>query len=252
MIVVLRTLAHCFSLSIALALPSNLRRLPLGIREVDSMKLGTSSTTSNPFLADTVSCIGSYITPRLVPFDCSIVLNFMLLSQPGLFNRASLGITRTGPNWAGMLDLNGTDKIVQKCVTNVMFPKGGLVLIGDLSKGFHVILQGHGQSESDSAKNSSPSQKPAVSVSRRAMRSQHHSANSAGFQEVEIRDPLMGVSRVANHPAVTPNATIGTAPPARHPVQCFNPFIIHLQPAAATDCGFIINQIILRLFDPTR
>ena len=144
------------------------------------------------------------------------------------------------------------DKIVQKCVTNVMFPKGGLVLIGDLSKGFHVILQGHGQSESDSAKNSSPSQKPAVSVSRRAMRSQHHSANSAGFQEVEIRDPLMGVSRVANHPAVTPNATIGTAPPARHPVQCFNPFIIHLQPAAATDCGFIINQIILRLFDPTR
>lgn len=62
----------------------------------------------------------------------------------------------------------------------------------------------------------------------------------------------MGVSRVANHPAVTSNSTIGTVPPARHPVQCFNPFIIHLQPAAATDCGFIINQIILRLFDPTR
>ena len=134
MIVVLRTLAHCFSLSIALALPSNLRRLPLGIREVDSMKLGTSSTTSNPFLADTVSCIGSYITPRLVPFDCSIVLNFMLLSQPGLFNRASLGITRTGPNWAGMLDLNGSMAIAR-------FPSMGQDLLNSCSLSSMLLLQ---------------------------------------------------------------------------------------------------------------
>ncbi|CAD6586183.1 MAG: hypothetical protein ASARMPRED_002466 [Alectoria sarmentosa] len=279
MIAVLRTFAHCVSLSIALALPSNLRRLPLGIREVDSKTLGTSSTTSNPLPADTVSCLRSYITPRLVLSDCSIVINSMLLSQPGPFEprifrqntyRTELGwyarsrwqhgnceLSVHGPRNADQLltflDVAvAADKIVLKCVINVTFPKGGLMLVGDMSKGFHVVLQGHEESESDSAKNSSASQESAISVSRRAMQSRHHSEKSVGSQAVEIRDPLMGVSRVANHPAVTPNSTIGTAPPARHPVQCFNPFIVHLQPAAATDCGFVINQIILRLFDPTR
>ena len=90
------------------------------------------------------------------------------------------------------------------------------------------------------------SQQPAVSLS--GADSDHPATSRA----VEVRDPLGGVSRGANHPAITSNSTIGTTLSAGYPVQCFNPRVVSLQPAAATDCNFIINQIILRLFDPTR
>lgn len=144
------------------------------------------------------------------------------------------------------------DGILRECVHDQVRPKGGVCLIGDVSAGFHVVLQGYQRPESITTKNSSVAQQPAASVSRRGSTSHHHSEDSAGYQAVEIRDPLRAVSRLEDHPVVTSNSTIDTVPPTRYPVRCFNPFVIHLQPAVAPDCNYIINQIILRLFNPTR
>lgn len=57
---------------------------------------------------------------------------------------------------------------------------------------------------------------------------------------------------MSNYPVVVSNFTLSVAAPPEYPVHYFNPFIIHLPAATATDCGFIIDRILLRLFDPTR
>ena len=265
--------------SMTSALPSDLRSLNLANGDVDSVTSNSNITTPNLLRAQTVSCLNSRKPSKPIASDCDYVLNVMILQEPNVFKERIFKhmsyMTETGryarSRWqyfscevevfgqrhaSQLLSLVyvafTVDRIVRQCVNDVIDPKGGLSLIGDLSKGFHVIVQGYGEPERSFGKNSSIPQQPTVSVSRRGLLSQHESENSAGPQSVEIRESLMRVSRVANPPDVTSNSTIGTPRPARHPVHCFNPFVAHLQPAAATDCSFIINQIILRLFDPTR
>ena len=125
-----------------------------------------------------------------------------------------------------------------------------MCLIGDMSKGFHVLVRAFTEPRSTSAKNYSISQRPAVGVSKRNIRSEHDSATVT--RGLVTRNPLTGVSRVSNNVVIISNSTLSVAAPPRYPVHCFNPYILHLQPAAAEDCGFIINQIVLRLFAPTR
>lgn len=262
------------------ALPSDLRSLNLANEDINSINSTPNTTTPKLLTAHPVSCLERYYVPALLPSDCGYVLNTMILQEPNLlkqriFKRKTY-MTDSGlytrSRWqysscevevfghmhtSQLLTLLGVaftaDRIFNQCVKDTRPPKGGLSLLGDVNKGFHVILRGYTESESVSAKNSSVSQQPAASVSRRGVLSRHHSEGPARAQSMETRDPLTGVSHVANHSIVTSISTIGLVrPPIRYPIHCFNPLIIHLQPAAATDCGIIITQIILRLFVPTR
>ncbi|KAL9136805.1 MAG: hypothetical protein Q9175_001988 [Cornicularia normoerica] len=279
MTAVLRIFACFFSLSIAFALPSNLERLPQAVQDVDSITSKSNTTKQNPLTAYPVSCLDTRRPPTLIPLDGGFALNRMILQEPNVLKQRTFKhssyqtgggeydpsrwrygnceISVFGHRHASqlltLLDVALTaDNIVGECVTGIDNPIGGVGFIGDVSKGFHVILQGYVEPGSISAKNSSISQRPAVSVSRRAIRSQHNSENPAASQGLETRDPLAGVSRFSKFTAIASNFTLSATAPSTYPVHCFNPFIIHLQPAVATDCGYIINEVILRLSDPTR
>lgn len=270
-----------FYISLTSAFPSNLRRLSLATGNLDSITFNANITNPNLLIEESVSCLNHLRDPPpLVPSDCGQIINGMILQEPNVMKyrmfkhnsymteagnyarsewqygncEVSVSGKRHASQLFALLDVALTaDQIIWKCVHDFVTPIGGVSLIGDVSAGFYVILQGYVGPKSISAKNPSVSQQPAVSVSRRAIRSQDESEQSAASRLVETRDPLMmSVSRVSNHPAVASNFTLGAAAPPRYPVRCFNPLVIHLQPAAATDCGFIINQVILRLFDPTR
>ncbi|CAF9934810.1 hypothetical protein IMSHALPRED_009843 [Imshaugia aleurites] len=261
------------------ALPPDTRSLSPATVDIDNSTSETNIATPNPLLEHDVTCLTNRITPTLDPADCGFILNVKLLQLPKIFKprmfRHSSYMTdageyarsrwqeghcevtvhgpRHGIRMLTIYDVAVTaNNILIKCVTDVFAPKGGLSPIGDVIAGFHVILRGYDAEASISADNSSVARQPAVSVSRRGSISRHRSEEPAKSQAVDIRDPQMGVPRVANDPAVTSNFTIDIAPTARYPVNCFNPLIHYLQPAAATDCIYIINQIVLRLFDPTR
>ena len=74
-----------FSLSITLALPSNLEKPPQAIEAVNSTAPAASLTAPNPFRAYDVECLHTRITPTLIPLDCSYVLNGLILTQPNVF-----------------------------------------------------------------------------------------------------------------------------------------------------------------------
>ena len=271
MTAVLRTFVFLFSLTTALTLPSDLEKQPLAIGDVNSKAQAASSTAPNPREYH-IGCLKTRIAPKLNPSDCGYVLNQMILSGPDIYTERRFQHTsyqiddgkRVPSRWQyetcevtvfgqrhayiqlSLYDVALTaNRIVQECVTPEINPIGGLSLIGDSSKEFHVILQGHPRAIS--AKNSTVSQRSSVSVSKRMMGSPHVSETAMGARELVTRDPLAGVSPVSNDLVLTTNLTL-----PNYPVHCFNPLILHLQPAAAEDCFFIINQIILRLFDPTR
>ena len=258
------------------ALPSDY----LANEDINSIKSTPNTTTPKLLTAHFVSCLEDPYTPAPLASDCGYVLNTMILQLPNLsqerifkhqtymtdsgrytrsrWQHSSCEIQVLGHmHTSQLLTLLGVavtaNRIVNRCIVDTLHPKGGLSLLGDVSKGFHVVVRGCTERESISAKNSSVSQQPAASVSRRGVLSRHQSESTARAQLMGKRDPLTGVSRVANYPVVTSTSTIGVVQTlARYPVRCFDPLIIRLQPAAATDCGMIINHIILRLFDPTR
>ena len=135
------------------------------------------------------------------------------------------------------------DRIVRKCVDDFTFPIGGLSLIGDESKGFNVILQGY--DESVSATNSSLSQSPAISVSKRAMRSRSNLENSADSQRVESRDQPRDLSLTLVHPAGALNSTSSVTAAWDHLVHCFDARVT----AGFSDCSHITIHI-YHLFNP--
>ena len=243
MTAVLRTfVSFFFSLSITLALPSNLEKPPQAIEAVNSTAPAASLTASNPFREYDVDCLNTRITPTLVPSDCVYVSNDLVLTPdvlrerrfksnsydtdggnyaPSQWRFETCEATVVGHQRANMLltlyDVALTvDKIVRQCVGYETYHKGGLCLIGDTSKGFHVIVRAF---TPISAKNSTISQRPAVGVSRRTIRSQHDLETATG--ELVTRDPLSDVSRVSNHVMVRSNSTLSVAASPRYPVHCF-------------------------------
>ena len=144
------------------------------------------------------------------------------------------------------------NKIIQECVDSVRYPIGGLSLLGNVEDGFGVIVRGSGALESINENGPSVSHQPVMGVSRRAIRSQRDSEDTEAPQGIESRDPLRGVSRVSNHPVVASNAALSAPALPTYAVNCFNPLIVSIPPAVATDCSHVINQVILRLSDPTR
>ena len=148
-----------------------------------------------------------------------------------------------------LLDVAGVaGQIFEKCVNSFVIPVGGLSLIGDKSKGFHVILQGISQSLS--VTNSSASQSLDVSVFKRAVRSQSNLEKSIESQGVETRHQPRDSSLMLVHPAGATNSTSSLTAAWNHPVTCFDARITHLQETLSRDCNHIANQIIYNLFDP--
>ena len=258
--------------SLTSALPPKLQTLNLATGEINNNTSKADITAPGHLTEDVVTCLQTRHPPPLVPSDCGYVLNRMILQEPNIFQErifrqytymteagsyarsewqhGHCEVTVHGPKHSSqLLTLFNVawkaDQIVRKCIDGFAFPKGGVSLIGDVSARFHIALRGHWEPESVSAL-------PAVSVSRRAIPTRDNPSKSAAFQLVETPDPLMSVSRVLNHPAVASNIIHNAAALSIYPVHCFNPLIIHMQPAAPIDCGYVVNQIILRLLDPMR
>ena len=145
------------------------------------------------------------------------------------------------------------NKVVALCGLGKSQPVGGVGLIGDPVEGFAVRVSGLRRAvQAVSARDVGTSRGSAAGVSRRAMRSREDSAHVGGPLGIEPRDPPRGVSRVSNRPLVTLNSNLSEPLPQTYPINCFDPSIIPLPAAVPTDCGYIIHQTILRLFEPTR
>lgn len=264
-------------LSVTLALPSSPRSSNTAIE--NSIISPSDVTQPEPYPAHPVRCLSDLNAPKLTPSDCSYVLNELILREADVFTRRRFTHTSYRSDAGGFaparwshkscevsvqsiagrsLMLSFVDvaltatKIIQECVDNVRYPLGGLSLIGNVDDGFGVVLRGSGALGSVSEKGPSVSHQPAMGVSRRAIRPQPVSEDAEALQGIETRDPLRGVSRVSNHPAVASNAALSAPALPTYAVNCFNPLIVRIPPAVARDCSYVINQVILRLSDPTR
>ncbi len=145
------------------------------------------------------------------------------------------------------------NKIIAECVNGVTNPVGGASAIGDPSTFFAVFVNGYKPLNSVTAENFNVSlQQQELSVSRRAIEPQNGSEDTRRLQGLDIRDPLRDVSRVSNHPTEASNSFLNIEAPPKYPVHCFDPSITPLPSAAAVDCSFLINQVILGPPDPTR
>lgn len=231
MTAILRSFTFLFSLSTALTLPSNTGKPPLAIESINSTTQAVSWTVPNPQEYN-VDCLNSRIAPKPSPLDCSYVISYSILSDPNIFTERrfqhytyetdtglrvparwqynTCEVTVFGPRHAHtQLTLYAVallaNRIIQVCVTSQINPIGGLILIGE---GFHVIVQGNPRAIS--AENSTVSQRPAVSVSRRIIHSQHDSETAAGSGGLVTRDQLASVSTVSNELVVPANLTLPT------------------------------------------
>lgn len=139
-------------------------------------------------------------------------------------------------------------QIWEMCVDGLVVPEGGISLIGDASKGFHVIMQA--VHEPLSATNSSLSQSPAISVSKRAMRSRSDVESSAESRGVETRHQSRDSSLTLVHPVSATNSTSSVTAAWSHPVHCFDARVAHLQPALSSDCIHLADQVRDNVFNP--
>ena len=210
MIAIIPTLTILYCLSAAFAQPPKLRSLSLSAPNPNSIANTSDAKTPKPLTADTVQCLKNHRPPYLIRRDCRYVLDEILLRQPNVVRPRSFkhnsyqtdSGTYARSRWRhrtcevevygngqarqvmSFLDIaTVAGQISEKCVNKFVIPLGGVCPIGDERNGFHVILQGIPKSLS--AKSSSLLQSPAVSVSKRAIRSQSNLEKSVGSQGVE-------------------------------------------------------------------
>lgn len=191
--------------------------------------------------------------------DCRFIINHIILGMKnplrkqtwGFTNAADINLSLPQYRWSFKncfmrvqnLDKMQTDtfrpvdvaetaqKIVQQCVIDTKQPLGGNADIGQLQipLSFYIIVSGThstGEMLMNSTILSLPSDGPHALESRTALLSPEEDTLSIipteGLQDGEI-----------------------------YPIHCFDPATLHrLRPAAASDCRFIINEIILRLPNP--
>lgn len=272
-------LLHC--LSFAFALPSNIQKPGLALvhpKDITS-KNATINTTirPNPLTAPNVICLQTHYPPTLINADCNHVINVMILQQPNLMksrtfksysyetddgvyarSRWQHGACEVGVSGnrgdriaMSLLYVGWTaHEIFNKCIEQRphLMAIGGMSPVGDVSKGFHVVLQGFNQIVSATANSSDFSQLSDTSISKRTLQSRHDSQDPS---ETDIRASPRETSLMSNPPAISANLNANTAINTEYLVRCFDPLSFHLQPAAETDCDHIITQTILRLRDPT-
>ena len=271
---ILLKLVLILHVSVTCAFPSGRRQLSL----VDENRVNITSPTPLPPHQVQCSKPSGATGKELVGTDCGHLLNGIFLRQAGLFTerkffnkiyRTDAGGNALAQWWYGtcevlvqgiiknrqlvmtLFDVALTaNKIIYECVADIKDSLGGCSPIGESEDEFFVYVRGY---EIGSGNNSSVSHQPAVDVSRRAIGPPEDIASTEATRGNGTRDPPKSVmSRPAARPLATSDATLSVAIAHEHPVNCFNPLFVHLPPAVATDCSYIINQIILRLFDPTR
>ncbi|KAL9123790.1 MAG: hypothetical protein Q9175_008298 [Cornicularia normoerica] len=156
-------------LSLILALRCNAQKRSFATTE------DTSSTTSQSDSTLTtpprpVTCLSSRLFPILAPADCGVVINDILLREEGVFEErvflagsyrtaageyfrsrwqfgqcriwvhARFGVSQMLTFFDVALTAN---RIIQKCVAGVVHAKGGTSMVGDVSKGFFVNVEGY-------------------------------------------------------------------------------------------------------------
>lgn len=260
------------------ALPSGARGSSFATRKTN-INISTSiGATPEPYPAHPVRCLNLALAPIVTPADCGYLINDKILRLPDVFkkrvfsNRSyktdaggyhaslwrhrSCGVTVEGYGsdtaMLSFFDIAlAANKIVYECIDGVRNPKGGFSLIGDPSNS-HVLTLHRIQFNDVSAEIFNISHQPAASISKRAIGSQSEPESAGASQKVETSDLATRASRLSDRSAVASNVTLTAGTPTAYPVHCFSPLIVHLPPATAADCSYIINYIILRLFDPTR
>lgn len=261
------------------ALPSGPRASSIGTRKPTITIPSSIETTPEPYPAYPVRCLNLPLAPTVTPADCGSLLNDNILELPDVFKKRAFfnrsyktdaGGHARARWWYGSCEVSveghGSDtlmlsffdvalmanKVVYECVQGVRGSKGGLSLIGDPNNVYVLTLHAFNRFSGVSAEIFNISHQPAASLSKRAVGSQAEPESAGAPQGVETSDLATGVSRLSDHPAVAPNVTLPARAPTTYPVHCLGPLNTHLQPTAAADCSYIINHVILRLFDPTR
>ena len=268
-------LAFVLSLRVPLtpALPSDTRQLSLFSEDT------RNTTDPNTLPPHEVQCLHTPNYYTLVAPHCGYVINHILLREDHVFRphryMNKMYRTDSGGNalsrwpyrscevtvqsnkrgrqlWMTFVDVAlAANKIVSECVDGKDDPIGGVSVIGDEQLGFTITVRGTGDYESVSVENDSASHQPAVDVSKRSIQPPEDPAITEASPEIETENPQKGVSLVSTQPLVPSSMTRNLTAPPPYPVHCFRPLIIRLPPAVESDCSYIINRIILRLFDPT-
>ena len=277
-----------FTLSIFISVASSSLSAPRSATaNIGSIHLPRNLSAPSPLPVYPVKCLPRPKVDTFNPSDCSYLINEVILRQPDVFQERNFHkftyknehggnvrsrwvhnscevILEGGVDCAFKVKVSffnialSANKILAECVIGFSDPIGGLSMIGYPNDRYYIILKGHLDATSTFvvSNNSDVSEKPATSVSKRRSRSQDRSENGAGLRGPGTRDPLRGTSRISNAPGRTSSnstPTVSNHSPSstpEYPVRCFNPLILVLPPATATDCSFIINHIILRLFNP--
>ena len=268
--------ALCLHAVLTSALPST---PPQSSENVDGVKLVIPSnrTMPIPFPAHPVRCFHDSRPPK--PSHCTFVLNEILLRGRSVFTKRQFihqwyrredgqyarsrwthlncQISVQGYREEGQMlsfsDIASTALIIiSECVSDVTDPNGGVSVVGDRNLEFVVFVQGNRAPESVSANDSHVSHESAIgAVAGRGMRFPDNSERIEGSQSVEIRDSARETSRTSAAPFAL-DFTLSRSGSPEYPVHCFNPMIILIPPAVPKDCSRIINQVILRLSDPTQ
>lgn len=174
------------------------------------------------------------------------------------------------------------NKILKECVKDQRVSQGGTTPVGSPDNTFFVSVQGTQDSDAankstisllsnidlsrrhvqrslqrtmsnmesaigdNDANDSTVILQPRVSMEKRATDSQRSSSLSTGTQN-SVREGALNTSTLLLH---STNLSRSIRAPPIYPVTCFDPYSVQLKPAAAQDCEFVINQIILRYPDP--
>ena len=253
---------------------------PSGTRQLSLVPENAPNTTDpNPLPPHEVHCLHTPNYYTLVVPDCAYVINCILLREDHVFRRyryvnktyrtdsggnalarwpyRSCEVTVRGSKrghqlWMSFVDVAlAANKIVSECVADKHDPIGGVSAIGDEQLGFTITVRGTGDYERVPAKNDSVSHQPAVDVSKRSIQPPEEPLITEASREIETRNSQRDASLISTQTLMPSNITLNLTAPPSYPVHCFNPLIIHLPPAVASDCSYVINRIILRLSDPT-
>ncbi|MCJ1458398.1 hypothetical protein MMC28_008770 [Mycoblastus sanguinarius] len=257
---ILQHLLPFYLIPTSFALSPNPRQQSLPpLAEINNTRSILAVTQSNqtfpgPLPPRPVDCFGGRWSrkPTLSEVDCSYILNDVILRLDGVFDVREFSKRSYKSNDLGYLPARwehgkcyisvvgvigdalltlfdvalSANRVLSECATN---KKGGVTDIGSLQQGYHVSVGGLIlDAGSDTGDDISVPPSPNVKTSKRSIES-HSASNTLPRRSLHLTQP-------------------NTTTPPRYPVQCFNPHLVPLPPADATDCFSIITTILLHLF----
>ena len=176
------------------------------------------------------------------------------------------------------------NKILKECIEDKRIPQGGSIPVGAIGlsdMGFRVMVIGSndidavnepilsllsnlnssGRDINRSLLHTRSATEPSTgdSDANQSTMSQPDADIGKRFSDFHLRSlpststhSLKPVGAWGTLSLITPLANLSTSvkAPPDHPVDCFNPYSIKMQPADEEDCNFVINEIILRYPNP--